>query len=169
MADTSVSDSNSDPDWYRLDDETTKAQLYPHEDHKTEWQQEAEHAGQSLSQYLYDLIQEARAYREGDMPIIASEDERVQELQSRIEELQDELDQARQRQQSGSRLSVADLVERQLTGQYKTVDEVLDDVKTSEKVTQHLRRQIEEQLYDLTENGEVEFQRGHGWRIAEGR
>ena len=93
MTDTSTSDSDSEPDWYRLDQETTKAQLYPHEDHKEEWQEEAEKAGQSLSQYLYDLIQEARAYREGDVPI-TSEDERVQELESRIEELQNELDQA---------------------------------------------------------------------------
>lgn len=168
MTDTSTSDSDSDPDWYRLDDETTKAQLYPHEDHKEEWQDEAEKAGQSLSQYLYDLIQEARAYREGDMPIITSEDERVQELESQIEQLQNELDQARQRQQSGSKLSISDLVEQELSEQYKTVDEILDDVKASDEVTQHLRRQIEEQLYDLTESGEAEFQRGHGWRSAGG-
>ncbi|MEF8813535.1 MAG: hypothetical protein V5A55_06920 [Halovenus sp.] len=78
MADTSAdSDSDPAPDWNRLDDETTKAQLYPHEDHKEEWQQEGEHAGQSLSQYLYDLIQEARPTEKGDMPMIASEDERV--------------------------------------------------------------------------------------------
>lgn len=168
MTDASTSDSDSDPDWYRLDDETTKAQLYPHEDHKEEWQDEAEKAGQSLSQYLYDLIQEARAYREGDMPIITSEDERVQELESRIEQLQNELDQARQQQQSGGKLSISDLVEKELSEQYKTVDEILDDVKASDEVTQHLRRQIEEQLYNLTENGEAEFQRGHGWRISEG-
>lgn len=168
MTDTSTSDSDSGIGWYRLDDETTKAQLYPHEDHKDEWQEEAETVGQSLSQYLYDLIQEARAYREGDMPIITSEDERVQELESRIEELQNELDQARQRHQTGSKLSISDLVEQELSEQYKTVDEVLDDVKASDQVTQHLRRQIEEQLYGLTEDGKAEFQRGHGWRISEG-
>ena len=78
MTHTSTSDSDSGTDWYRLNDETTKAQLYPHEDHKDEWQEEAETVGQSLSQYLYDLIQEARAYREGNMPIITPEDERVQ-------------------------------------------------------------------------------------------
>jgi hypothetical protein len=64
MTDTST--DNSDPTWDRLDDETAKAQLYPHEDHKEEWQQEAEEGGQSLSRYLYDLIQEARAHREAD-------------------------------------------------------------------------------------------------------
>jgi Glu-tRNA(Gln) amidotransferase subunit E-like FAD-binding protein len=137
-------------------------------DHKGEWQEEAEAVGQSLSQYLYDLVQEARAYREGDMPIITSEDERVQELESRIEELQNELDQARQRHQTGSKLSISDLVEQELSKQYKTIDEILDDVKASDQVTQHLRRQIEEQLYGLTEDGEAEFQRGHGWRVAEG-
>jgi hypothetical protein len=64
MTDTST--DNSDPTWDRLDDETAKAQLYPHEDHKEEWQQEAEEGGQSLSRYLYDLIQEVRAHREAD-------------------------------------------------------------------------------------------------------
>jgi len=168
MTDTSASDSDADPDWNRLDDETAKAQLYPHEDHKEEWQQEAEESGQSLSRYLYDLIQEARAYREGDLPVITSKDERVQELQNKIGELQEELDQAQQQQQTGSRLSISDLVEQELSEQYKSIDEILDDVKASDEVTQHLRRQIEEQLYSLNENGEAEFQRGHGWRIAEG-
>ena len=56
MTDTSTGNSDSDTDWYRVDDETTKAQLYPHEDHKEEWQEEAEKAGQSLSQYLYDRL-----------------------------------------------------------------------------------------------------------------
>lgn len=167
MTDTSTDSSDGDSDWNRLDDETAKAHLYPHEDHKNEWQQEAEQAGQSLSRYLYDLIQEARAYREGDVPIIASEDERVQKLQNRIEELQNELYQARQRQQGDSRLSIADLVEKELGNQYKTVDEILDDIKASDKVTQHLHRQIEDQLYNLTENGEAEYQRGHGWRLKE--
>ena len=167
MTDTSASDSDSKPDWYRLDDETTKAQLYPHEDHKDDWQQEAEKVGQSLSQYLYDLIQEARAYREGDVPLIASENKRVQDLQNRIEELENELNQARQQHQSGSKLSISDLIEQELSEQYKTIDEILNDIKASEKVNQHLRRQIEEQLYSLAENGDAQFQRGHGWRIKE--
>jgi Glu-tRNA(Gln) amidotransferase subunit E-like FAD-binding protein len=166
MTDTSTDDSDST--WDRLDDETAKAQLYPHEEHKKEWQQEAEEVGQSLSRYLYDLIQEARAYREGDLPVITSKDERVEELQNRIQELEEELDEARQQQQGGSKLTVSDLVEKELSGQYKTIDEILDDVKASDKVTQHLRRRIEDQLYSLTEEGEAEFQRGHGWRLAEG-
>ena len=76
MTDTSADDSEDEQSWARLRDETTRADVYCHEDHKQEWQEEAEHNGQSLSRYLYDLIEEARGYREGGLPLLESKDER---------------------------------------------------------------------------------------------
>ncbi|APX95389.1 hypothetical protein [Natronorubrum daqingense] len=155
-------------EWARLGEDTERAEVYCHEDHKTEWKKEAKHEGQSLSRYLYDLVQEARAYREGGLPLIASKDERVEELQSRIEELQDELSRAQEEQSGRTRITVDDLTEEVLTDQYQTLDELLEDVKATEDVSDHLRRCLEERLYSLAEDKKVEFQRGHGWRFAEG-
>lgn len=168
MSDAYEESQQADRAWDRLREDTEKAEIYCHEDHKTEWKKESKHEGQSLSRYLYDLIQEARAYREGGLPLIASKDERVEELQSRIEELQGELSRAQKDQSGGTRITVDDLTEEVLTNQYQTLDELLEDVKATEEVSDHLRRRLEERLYSLAEDEEVEFQRGHGWRFAEG-
>lgn len=168
MSDTSADGDQGEQSWARLREETTRADVYCHEDHKEEWQEEAEHNGQSLSRYLYDLIQEARSIRKGDVPVVASKDERVEELESRIEELQDELEQARAKQEAGTRLTIDDLVEKELSHQCKTIDEIVADIKATDEVSEHLRRQIEERLYSLTEEGVAKFQRGHGWRLTEG-
>lgn len=168
MSDAYEESQQADRAWDRLRDETTRADVYCHEDHKQAWQEEAEHNGQSLSRYLYDLIEEARGYREGGLPLLESKDERVDELESRIQELQDELEQARAQQGTGTRLTIDDLVEEELTHQCRTIDEILEDIKANDEVSEHLRRQIEERLYSLTEEGVAEFQRGHGWRLTEG-
>lgn len=165
MTDTSVESPSSKKDWDRMREETVRSELYCHEDHKGEWKEEADQEGVTLSRYLYDLIQEARSYRQGGLPVIASKDERVEELQSRIEELQDELDETRAQNQTGTRITVDDLVDQELTGQCQTIDELLEDIKASDRVTQHLRRRLEDRLFSLAEEGRAEFQRGHGWRL----
>ena len=53
-----------------LPEETTSVEIYCNRDHKGEWIKEAEEHGCSLSEYLYDLIQEGRWYRHrGNEPL----------------------------------------------------------------------------------------------------
>lgn len=53
-----------------LPEDTTSLEVYCHRQHKGEWMKEAEEQGCSLSQYVYDLIQEARWHRNnGDIPV----------------------------------------------------------------------------------------------------
>ena len=49
-----------------LPEEATKVEIYCDRQHKGEWMKEAEEYGCSLSEYLYDLIQEGRWYRNRD-------------------------------------------------------------------------------------------------------
>lgn len=53
-----------------LPEDTTILEVYCHRQHKGECIKEAEEQGCGLSQYVYDLIQEARWHRQdGDVPV----------------------------------------------------------------------------------------------------
>ncbi|WP_233139098.1 hypothetical protein [Halorubrum salipaludis] len=162
-------DSPSDgPDFQTLHENTTRAELFPAKQHKEEWWEEAGHEGSSLSRYLYDLIQEARMYRDSGAPFIQTQDQTVKQLQNKIDDLEDQLDDARQASDGRTHLSIDDLVTRVLDQKYQSLDELTERISASDDVAQHLQRQIENRLYTLAENGRVEFQRGHGWRLNEG-
>ncbi|UDF60527.1 hypothetical protein [Halobacterium sp. BOL4-2] len=167
MTETSVDSPSDERDFQTLHKNTTRAELFPAKQHKEEWWEEAEHEGSSLSRYLYDLIQEARMYRDSGAPFIQTQDQTVKQLQNKIDDLQTQLEEARQGGGGRTHLSIDDLVTRVLDQQYQSLDELIERVSASDDVTQHLQRQIENRLYALAENGQVEFQRGHGWRLKE--
>lgn len=162
-------DSPSDErDFQTLHENTTRAELFPAKQHKEEWWEEAEHEGSSLSRYLYDLIQEARMYRDSGAPFIQTQDQTVKQLQNKIDVLQAQLEEARQGGGGRTHLSIDDLVTRVLNERYQSLDELTERISASDDVAQHLQGQIENRLYSLAENGQVEYQRGHGWRLKEG-
>ncbi len=162
-------DSPSDErDFQTLHENTTRAELFPAKQHKKEWWEEAEHEGSSLSRYLYDLIQEARMYRDSGAPFIQTQDQTVKQLQNKIDDLQTQLEEARQGGGGRTHLSIDDLVTRVLDQQYQSLDELVERISASDEVTNHLQGQIENRLYSLAENRQVEYQRGHGWRLKEG-
>ncbi|MFC4550808.1 MULTISPECIES: hypothetical protein [Halorussus] len=161
-------DSPSDErDYQTLHENTTRAELFPAKQHKEEWSEEAKHEGSSLSGYLYDLIQEARMYRDSGAPFIQTQDQTVKQLQNKIDDLQAQLEDAQQGSSGRAHLSIDDLVTRVLNEQYQSLDELTERISASEDVAQHLQSQIEQRLYGLAENGQVEYQRGHGWRLKE--
>jgi len=55
-----------------------------------------------------------------------------------------------------------------LTEEYQTFDEVLQKIIESDTVDELLREPIEDELYFLAAREEVEFEHGHGWRLANG-
>ncbi len=167
MTETSMDSPSDDRDYQTLHENTTRAELFPAKQHKEEWWEEAEHQGSSLSGYLYDLIQEARMYRDSGAPFIQTQDQTVKQLQNKIDDLQAQLEDARQGSGGRTHLSIDDLVTRVLNGQYQSLDELTERISASDDVADHLQRQIEDRLYALAENEQVEYQRGHGWRLKE--
>jgi len=79
MTETSVDSPSDERDFQTLHKNTTRAELFPAKQHKEEWWEEAEHEGSSLSRYLYDLIQEARMYRDSGAPFIQTQDQTVKQ------------------------------------------------------------------------------------------
>jgi hypothetical protein len=74
-----------------LSEETTYVALYPSRKHAEEWMEEAEEQGYgSRSKYLYELIQEARAARQEGFLAYSQNESKVEELQLKVEQLQDD-------------------------------------------------------------------------------
>lgn len=167
MTETSTDSPNDERDFQTLHENTTRAELFPAEQHKEEWREEAEHEGTSLSGYLYELIQEARMYRDSGAPFIQTQDQTVKQLQNKIDDLQTQLEDAREANGGRTHLSIDDLVTQVLDQQYQSLDELTERISASDEVTNHLQGQIENRLYSLAENGQAEYQRGHGWRVME--
>ncbi|KAB1193355.1 hypothetical protein GJR96_07830 [Haloferax sp. MBLA0076] len=168
MTETSTDSPSDGQNYQTLNENTTRAEIFPAKQHKEEWWEEAEHEGSSLSRYLYDLIQEARMYRDSGAPFIQTQDQTVKQLQNKIDDLQSQLEEARQGGGGGrTHLSIDDLVTRILNEQYQSLDELIERISASDEVANHLQGQIENRLYSLAEKGRVEYQRGHGWRLKE--
>jgi len=152
-----------------LPESTTKVTLYCSKDDKKEWSQEVEEMRyKSRSKYLYELIQEARAYREQGFLAHHESEEKIEELQQKIEDLENRLE--NQERQSSGRTMVddVDFLEKFLEDTYKPLDQILRDIVESGALDDLIRSRVEDQLYFLAQQDRVEFERGHGWRLARG-
>ncbi|WP_231751216.1 hypothetical protein [Halogeometricum sp. CBA1124] len=103
-----------------LPESTTKVSLYCSEDDKEEWDEEVEEKQyKSRSKYLYELIQEARAYRDQGFLAHHESEERIEELKQEIESLENRLEN-RERQSSGqTEVDDVDFLEKFLDDTYK--------------------------------------------------
>lgn len=149
-----------------LADETVLVHLYVDETHKAAWKEEAPRQGYtSLSKYLYDLILEARSYR--DQGFLAHHDskERIAELEAEIAALEEQL--AKEREQRSGRVSIDDseFVQQFLTDQYQPLPRIMQRVLESGALDDLVRKRIEDQLYFLASQDRVEYEPGHGWRL----
>ena len=149
-----------------IPESTTKATLYCSEDDKEEWDEEVEEQGyRSRSTYLYELIQEARAYREQGFLAHHESEEKIEELKQKIEHLENQLE--NQEQQSSGRTTVDDIdfLEKFLGDTYKPLDQILREIVESGALDDLIRKRVEDQLYFLAQQDQVEFERGHGWKL----
>lgn len=150
-------------------DSTTKVQIYCAEDAKEEWEDEVEERDyRSLSTYLYELIQEARAYREQGFLAHHQSEEKIEQLQDRIGTLEQQLE--KKEQQDSGRIQVDDpeFLFRFLDHRHRTLDEILQAIVESGALDDLIRKPIEDQLYFLASQDRVDYERGHGWKLTNG-
>jgi IMP dehydrogenase/GMP reductase len=152
-----------------MSQDTGLVKIYVPMSHKETWQEEADEKNyKSTSKYLHELIQEARAIRDEGFLAPQRSDQEVQRLKKKIEELEDRLAEAKQQNRDSISIDDAAFLKQFLTEEYQTIDEVLRKVVESDTVDELLREPIEDELYFLAAREEVEFEQGHGWRLAGG-
>lgn len=154
-------------DTLNIPDSTYRVTIYCSEADRDEWDKEAENQGyKSRSTYLYELIQEARAYRQQGFLAHHQSEERIQELENQVEHLENQLKQARQNnnQTDGIHIDQTQLVLDHLNTQYQSLEELLEEIIQSPEIREQLRGQVENLLYNLAEQDRAEYKRGHGWK-----
>ena len=152
-----------------MSQDTGLVKIYAPMSHKETWQEEADEKDyKSTSKYLHELIQEARAIRDEGFLAPQGSDQEVQQLKTKIEELEDRLAQARRQNRDSVTIDDAAFLKQFLTEEYQTFDGVLQKVVESDTLDELLREPIEDELYFLAAREEIEFKHGHGWRLAGG-
>lgn len=151
-----------------LAEETTMINLYAGKDMVETWTQEADDQNFSTrNKYLLSLIEEARAYRQSDFTSAHRAEQRVQQLQSEVDRLKDELQQERQKQSGRTEVDDIDFLHQFLDTQYKSLEELLQEIVESGVLNDLIRQRVEDQLYYMASRNEVEFERGWGWRLTD--
>ncbi|MFU1780190.1 hypothetical protein ACM16X_02285 [Haloarcula japonica] len=160
----------TDNDEYaKLSDDRCAVQIYPEEDVAEQWEDEADDADLSLSRYLQNLIHEARSYREyGLIDTGESSQKRVQELEEEVERLERRLEQKEAESKDSVTFSPETLKKEVLTGQYQSLEDLLRKIVESGILDDALRQPVENQLYFLAAEDEVDYERGFGWKLSDG-
>jgi hypothetical protein len=112
--------------------DSTVAQMVRKEPDKKEWDEEAEEKGyRSTSKYPYELVQEARAYRQQGYLAHHQSEEQIAEFKSRIEELETQLERELKRESTTTKIDDVDFLERFLSSEYQTLPEILRGIVES--------------------------------------
>jgi hypothetical protein len=160
-----------DTDWrdeVGLSDETAYVVIYPSKEHAEEWMQEAEENGYgSRSKYLYELIQEARAAREGDFLSYGADEGRVEELETKVQNLREELEREREGGSADIDIEHEEFVTSFLSDTYQPLEDLLREITESGVLTGIVKDSVEDQLFELAERDRVEYKEGYGWRLTE--
>ena len=148
-------------------DTTDKVQVYTAQTLKQTWADEAEELDLSVSNYVEELVQEARFFREqGQLKL--GDRRRVEVLQERVEELEQQLENGGTTEDPDStgkaRLVNSKQVEHVLTRQFQSFDEVVESFMQQDEFRNRLRRELEAELYALGESARAMYRRGHGWK-----
>jgi len=143
------------------------AQVVCKEDDLEQWDKEADRNNKSRSRYLYKLIQEARSYRDhGLIGTGETSQKRVQELEEKVQRLEKRLEQKESESTDAITFDPETLKDEVLTGEFQSLEEVLRKVVESGVLDDALRTPVENQLYFLAANDEVEYERGWGWKLS---
>ena len=147
--------------------DTEVAQVVAKEDDLKEWDEEADEQGyRSRSKYLYDLIQEARSYREHGFLGAQGDQARIQELEEEVERLEARLEEKESESSEAISFEPSTLKHEILSDQYQSLEEILRNIIESGVLDDALRQPVENQLYFLAARDEVKFQRGFGWKLT---
>jgi hypothetical protein len=146
--------------------DTEVAQVVCKEDDLEQWDEEAEEQGYgSRSKYLYDLIQEARSYREHGFLGARGDQARIQELEEEVDRLEARLEEKESESSEAVSFDPSTLKHEVLTDQYQSLEEILRSIIESGVLDDALRQPVENQLYFLAARDEVKFRRGFGWKV----
>jgi len=148
--------------------DTEVAQIVCKETDLEEWDEEAEEQGKTRSKYLYDLIQEARSYREHGFLGAQGDQKRIQELEEEVNRLEARLEEKESESSEAISFDPSTLKNEVLTDNYQPLEEVLRGIIESGILDDALRQPVENQLYFLAARDEIKFRRGFGWKIDEG-
>lgn len=147
---------------------TERVSIYCTASDKEQWTTEAEEAGYgSRSEYLFELVQESRRYREIGFLSREQKQEEIRRLKSEIERLEAEVEnEANRGRELIQSLENPEMVKRMLSSQYQPLSVLVDALLTHDAVAVDARDPVERALFQLAQRDEVEYQRGHGWRLT---
>ena len=149
--------------------DSTVAQIVCKEPDKQEWDEKAEEKGyRSTSKYLYELVQEARAYRQQGYLAHHRSEEKIAELKARIKELETQLEREQNQESDTTEIADRDFLEKVLSAEYQTLPEIVRAIVESGELDNQIRKPVEDELYYLASQNLVEYERGHGWRLTDG-
>lgn len=158
----------TDNDEYaKLSEDRCAVKIYPSEEVAEQWSEEADDQDLSLSRYLQNLIHEARSYRRHGLVQTGSSQKRVHELEEEVESLQRRLEQKEAESTEAVSFDPKTLKQEVLTEQYQSLEEILQEIVESGILNDVLLGPVENQLYFLAAQDEVQYERGWGWKLAE--
>lgn len=149
-----------------LSDKTCYVVIYPNQTFADEWKAEADEQGLSRSKYLIELIQEARAKRQGTLSARDGASKRVEELEREIDQLEAQLEETHQSPSIENELADYVNVEPQLTKRYQRFPGLVSSVIEHEQLRTEIEMVTEEQLFELADEDKTEYKSGHGWRLT---
>ena len=154
-------------EYAKLSEDRCAVKIYPEEEVAEQWEEYIEDRDISLSQYLQNLINEARSYRQYGLVETGDDQRRVQELQERVEQLQRRLEEKDSESTEAVSFDPETLKQEVLTDQYQSLEEILQVIVESGILNDILLGPVENQLYFLAAQDEVEYERGWGWKLVE--
>ncbi|MCU4753499.1 hypothetical protein OB919_16155 [Halobacteria archaeon AArc-curdl1] len=157
--------TNSDG-YAKLSEDRCAVKIYPEESVAEQWKDEAEEQELSLSRYLQNLIHEARSYRQHGLVHQDGSQKRIQELEQQIGQLQKRLEEKESESSEAVSFDPETLKQEVLTGQYQSLEEILRRIVETGILDDVIRVPVENQLYFLAAQNEVEYERGWGWKLT---
>lgn len=129
------------------------------------WDQEADETGfDNRSDYLRTLLAEARAFRSDDTLRPRQAEKKIESLQAEVRRLEGQLENEQRAGAGAVSFDDPRFVERFLTENYQPLEEILQSILESGAAEQLIRKPVEDQLYFLAAENDVEFKRGWGWK-----
>ena len=163
--------SEDKPQWKQTSgfaDDTEVAQVVCKQEDLEKWDEEAEENGRTRSRYLYTLIEEARSYREHGLVQQDGSQKRIQELEQQVGQLQKRLEEKESESSEAVSFDPETLKQDVLTDQYQSLEEILRRIVETGILDDVIRVPVENQLYFLAAQNEVEYERGWGWKLTNG-
>jgi len=151
-----------------LDESTAYIQIYTDEDLKSRVKNQAEDYGYSLSRFCSELLYEALLIREeGNLSLTGQSIRKDEQLEAKVQDLEDRLKEKESESANAVSFDPKFIQDNLLTTNYQELEDILRRLVEDGFLDDILRQPLENQLYFLAAQGEVEFETGWGWKRVE--